>query len=155
MTNDDTAAHTPAPAFAWSERFALGHGTIDANHREFVDLVNAMIVGPDDSLEGALDRFRAHAERHFGEEDAWMVEDDMPNRQCHLDEHQAVLASVREVQALEPGERKNAIIRDIAEHLARWFPGHAEQMDLAVAKSLVKKQLGGVPVMIRRNPLSG
>lgn len=138
------------PAFEWSEHFVLGHHVIDATHREFVELVNAILVAAEEELDARLADFRAHAERHFGDEDRWMVDADMPNRQCHLDEHKAVLASVVEVQGLDEGERKRYIIRDLARELARWFPGHAEQMDLAVAKWLTQQKLGGAPVVLRR-----
>jgi len=140
----------PAAGFEWSDTFLLGHGTIDANHREFVELVNAILTASDDDLDARLEAFRAHAERHFGDEDHLMVNEGMPNRQCHLDEHKAVLKSLGEVQALEAGDRKRYIIRDLATELVRWFPGHADEMDAGLAKFLVRKKLGGAPVVLRR-----
>lgn len=140
----------PAPGFEWSDTFLLGHGTIDENHREFVELVHAVLTAHEDDLDARLEALREHAVRHFGDEDRLMVDEGMPNRQCHLDEHKAVLTSFSEVQALEPGPRKRYIIRDLASELARWFPGHADEMDSGLAKFLVRKKLGGAPVVLRR-----
>jgi hemerythrin-like metal-binding protein len=89
-----------APDFAWSDAFVLGHEPMDATHREFVELVGALRTAPDERLAALLAEFEAHARRHFGEEDRWMLETGFPPRECHIDEHAAVLASIVQVREL-------------------------------------------------------
>ena len=135
--------------FQWRPEFELGFAKMDTTHREFVDLVRAMLACSDEELPAALDRFAAHAHSHFELERICMTETAFPSAQCHLDEHAAVLKSIAEVQAVVREGRIN-VARALAQELARWFPGHAESMDLGLAKWMVNLRLGGAPVMIRR-----
>jgi hemerythrin-like metal-binding protein len=152
----DDAVHAtmpgPAPAapLAWSDAFVLGHGPIDDTHREFVDCVRAIQTAGDADLLAALHALEAHARRHFGDEDRWMRETDFPPRDCHIDEHGAVLRSIEQVRALaEAGDPSE--IRRLAQALADWFPGHADWLDSALAHWLCKRALGGKPVVLRRD----
>lgn len=140
-------------AFPWSDRYKLGYERMDETHRDFVDKVNALLEADDAALAARLDDFLAHADTHFGEEAQWMTSTDFPAAQCHIDEHDAVMKSVREVRALlesEPGERSSRITRSLAEELMRWFPGHADYLDSALAQWMVKRAFGGAPVIFRK-----
>lgn len=143
------AANTDT-SFTWSDQFLLGHGAMDATHREFVDIVGAMLSASDADLGRLLDDFANHAERHFEDERQWMLATEFPAAQCHIDEHNAVLASVHEVRALLAGGGHEATCRALARELSRWFPGHADYMDASLAQWLVKKRMGGIPVVLRR-----
>ena len=141
---------TNPPVFTWSDRFLLGHRTIDDTHREFVDCVDALLRASDAEIPAALDAFARHAEAHFAQEDEWLAAPDFPNGgECHIDEHAKVMASVREVQELvAKGEVE--IARELAQALMDWFPGHADYMDSALATWLVKKSHDGRPLVLRR-----
>jgi hemerythrin len=135
---------------AWTDAFVLGHDPMDATHREFVELVAALQTAPDAQLPALLEAFEAHARRHFGDEDRWMRETGFPPRDCHIDEHAAVLDSIVQVRAVaERGEAGE--VRRLAAALADWFPGHADWLDSALAHWLCKRSLGGKPVVIRRD----
>ncbi|WP_334151549.1 bacteriohemerythrin [Hyphomicrobium sp.] len=136
----------------WSDAFLLGFDALDETHREFVSIVDALLTAPDADVKDLLAAFERHAESHFGQEDAWMRETDFPARECHIDEHAAVLKSVREVRELV-AEGNLAIARDLAQELAAWFPGHADYLDSALAQWMVKRRFGGAPVVLKRNPL--
>lgn len=139
-----------AVVLGWTDAFVLGHEPMDATHREFVDLVGALQTAPDDRLLARLAEFEAHARRHFGEEDRWMRETGFPPRDCHIDEHAAVLDSIVQVRAVaEQGDL--AEVRRLAAALAGWFPGHADWLDSALAHWLCKRALGGKPVVLRRD----
>lgn len=135
--------------FAWADDFLLGHPGIDATHREFVDCVQALLTADDAQLGDCLRAFEAHARAHFEQEDAWMRDGDFPPRQCHIDEHAKVLASVVEVGE-ELAQGNVALCRELAVALADWFPVHAAQMDSALAAWLVKRAHGGLPLVLRR-----
>jgi hemerythrin len=135
---------------AWSDAFVLGHEPMDATHREFVERVNALQTAPDDALLDGLLALEAHALRHFGDEDRWMNESGFPPRQCHIDEHAAVLASIVQVREVARAGSLHEV-RRLAAALADWFPGHADWLDSALAHWLCKRALGGKPVIVRRD----
>lgn len=145
-----TTATDPSAPLQWHDGLLLGYRPMDATHEEFVQCVAALQRATDDELPAALEAFADHARRHFGEEDHWMEQTGFPARQCHIDEHAAVLKSVCEVQALL-GQGNTAICRHLAQELASWFPGHADYLDSALAHWMCKQRLGGKPVVIRRS----
>jgi hemerythrin len=145
------AVNAPA-AFAWKDDFLLGYPPLDATHREFVEVVSALIAAPDEQVATCLDAFARHAESHFGQERQWMAETEFPAAECHNDEHEAVLKSVREVQAIV-ATGNLAPARSLAKALVDWFPGHADYLDSALSAWVSKKRFGGKPVVLKRNIL--
>lgn len=135
----------------WCDDYDLGYREMDDTHREFIDCVNAMLSAADADFDATLDAFAAHATRHFADEDRWMAESAYDNARCHVDEHAAVMASVKEVRALPDGRRLE-VGRRLAAELARWFPGHAQVMDSGLARHLVERRLGGARVALRVKP---
>ena len=144
---------TTPPPCVWTDAYALGFSQMDDTHREFVECVDTLLNAPDTDFAKALDAFAEHAEKHFDQEAVWMKTTDFPATDCHIDEHNAVLKSVHELQAMLANNVENSIRigHGLAEELVRWFPGHADYMDSALAQWMVKKQFGGAPVVIRRN----
>lgn len=144
-----------APPFHWDDRFVLGFGPMDAVHEEFVGCIAALLAADDAALAPRLEELAGHLQQHFGMEDQWMRETAFPPRDCHIDEHAAVLNSVQEVRALlaEPASRERgcAAARGLAAALQDWFPGHADYLDSALAAWMCRRQLGGKPVVLRRN----
>lgn len=138
------------PGFDWTDRYLLGYTAMDDTHREFVTLVDALLTAPDAGLAQALDAFAAHAVAHFEQEDGWMRGTDFPAADCHIDEHAKVLASVREVQQ-ELAAGNVVLVRELAQALMDWFPGHADYMDSALAQWMVKRSHGGAPLVFRRD----
>lgn len=141
---------TDAPeALAWSDAFVLGFDPMDHLHEEFVDIAGRLQAAEDAALPVLLDEMARHLEQHFQMEDKWMEETDFPPRGCHMDEHAAVLKSVHEVQA-ELAAGNVELCRDLVDHLATWFPGHADHLDSALAHWMSKRRFGGKPVVLRR-----
>ncbi|OYD53015.1 hemerythrin [Thauera propionica] len=138
------------PGFDWTDRYLLGYTAMDDTHREFVTLVDTLLTAPDAGLAQALDAFAAHAVAHFEQEDGWMRGTDFPAADCHIDEHAKVLASVREVQQ-ELAAGNVVLVRELAQALVDWFPGHADYMDSALAQWMVKRSHGGAPLVFRRD----
>lgn len=142
---------TTTEEFVWTEQYLLGFGEMDATHKEFVETVAALQRAPDDTFLAALDQFIDHAKAHFGTEDRWMTETGFPPADCHIDEHAAVLKSAHEVREVVAEQRRFDIGRSFAAELQRWFPGHADYLDSALAAWMVKRQTGGRPVVLKRN----
>jgi len=138
--------------FTWTDDYLLGYGAMDQTHREFVTIVAALLGCEDAAVEGHLEAFARHAEAHFGEEDRWMEQTGFPPRDCHIEEHAAVMNSVRQVlEVVREGDAAEG--RRLARALADWFPGHAFHLDSALAQWMVKQTHGAKPVVIRRNVL--
>lgn len=146
--NSTEPLHSPE-SLHWGDQFLLGYAPIDEVHEEFVDLIGQMQRGPDAALPALLAAFAAHLRRHFEMENEWMVTTEFPPRDCHMDEHAAVMASVEEVQVLL-AQGEVAICRDLVEQLAQWFPKHADQLDSALAHWMFSRTMGGKPVVLRR-----
>lgn len=140
---------TTGTGFAWEPAFELGHGAMDATHREFVDCVDALLRVTDAQLGAALQAFDVHIRAHFAEEDRQMAATGYGNAGCHVDEHAAVLKSLDEVHAALAAGRHD-VVRRFAVALADWFPQHATVMDQGLAGWLVQRELGGSPVRLQR-----
>ena len=136
----------------WGDHLLMGHGPMDELHEEFVELIALLQTAEDSELPSLLQAMEAHLQHHFAEEDQWMLSSGFPPRDCHIDEHAAVLKSVAEVR-VKLAEGNVALCRDLTKALVDWFPGHATHLDSALAHWLSKQRFGGKPVVIRRNIL--
>ncbi|AIP33509.1 hemerythrin-like metal-binding domain protein [Paraburkholderia xenovorans LB400] len=148
-------AHAPVPSgdnsFAWSDARLLGFALMDEVHKEFYAVALNLVTCTDATAATAIDRFERHAVSHFEQEDQWMRSTNFPPRDCHIDEHAAVLKSVSEVkEAVEQGRAGAEMVRDLGMHLFEWFPGHADYLDSALAAWMMKRTMGGKPVVLRR-----
>ena len=145
-----TAAPIP-PAASWHDDLRLGYGPMDHIHDEFVVLVDTLLAANDQGVAAALAAVHVHSRDHFASEDQWMQETDFPARECHTDEHAAVLQSMQAVTRLVADGDFEAG-RHLGRALADWFPGHAVYLDSALAHWMCSKRLGGKPVVLRRFP---
>ena len=136
----------------WGDHLLMGHGPMDELHEEFVELIALLQTAEDSELPSLLQAMESHLQHHFAEEDQWMLSTGFPPRDCHIDEHAAVLKSVAEVR-VKLAEGNIALCRDLTKALVDWFPGHATHLDSALAHWLSKQRFGGKPVVIRRNIL--
>ncbi|WP_454830258.1 bacteriohemerythrin [Paraburkholderia xenovorans] len=147
----EAPVRTSDNSVVWSDARLLGFTPMDDVHKEFYDVALGLLSCSDASALAAIEAFETHAVSHFDQEDEWMRTTDFPPRDCHIDEHAAVLKSVREVKAaVQQGQAGAAMVRDIGMHLFSWFPGHADYLDSALAAWMTKQKMGGKPVVLRR-----
>jgi len=133
----------------WSDDLRLGYEPMDDTHEEFVQLLSDCQGASDGQLVELLEQLERHTQEHFREEDRWMTETSFPPRECHMEQHEAVLRSIREVRALlDQGDI--AVARSLVDALADWFPNHATHLDSALAHWMFKRRYGGKPVVIHR-----
>ncbi|WP_231502178.1 bacteriohemerythrin [Herbaspirillum sp. RV1423] len=141
-----------AEKLEWSDAMLLGHGPIDDAHEEFVCVVKALSKCDAVTALGCLQAVEDHLLAHFGTEREWMERTEYPNMDCHLDEHQKVLDSVQQVNALAKiGQVGLRDVRRLAVALADWFPKHATYLDSALSAWISKRRYGGAPVILRRD----
>lgn len=145
----ETQLTQEARPLAWSDALVLGHPPMDGVHEEFVELLGRLRAAADADALPLFEQLAAHTRAHFELENRWMRETEFPPRDCHIDEHAAVLRSFDEVR--EVAIRGDiAEVRRLAGALADWFPGHADYLDSALAAWLCQRRHGGTPVVIRR-----
>jgi hemerythrin len=135
----------------WSDRYACGFAPMDRHHEEFVSLLAAMDGCARAALPCLMHELLVQCERHFEEENELMLATECPAADCHIAEHDAVLASVREVCAIIEPARQAAVAQRLVEQLRVWFEAHVTHLDSAVAQWVVRRRLGGIPVVVRRN----
>jgi len=141
---------TTTEKIRWSDNMLVGFKPMDDEHHAFVEMIERMQNAAADELAPLLDQFAVVADAHFDSENKMMEETQFPPRQCHIDEHMAVLKSVAEVRELL-AEGRSDIGASLVDELAKWFPGHVTHLDSALSHWMCKKQLGGKPVVIKRS----
>lgn len=153
MPKDHDAPTPPSSgSFTWSDARLLGFARMDDIHAEFYEIVRELLFSDEASVVKAVEAFERHALEHFGEEDEWMRSTAFPPRDCHMEEHAAVLKSTQEVKALiSEGTAGVDLAHSFALHLFDWFPGHADHLDSALAAWMCKQKHGGKPVVLRRH----
>jgi hemerythrin len=138
----------------WSDGFLLGYGPMDSVHQEFVECVSSLTKAAEVEMVEKMSQLITHVRHHFDEENAWMIETNFPAKECHIDEHSAVLKSIMEVNDLVLKGDNSQCLR-LSQALTDWFPGHADYLDSALAHWMCKQRLGGKPIVIRRSISSG
>ncbi len=118
------------PGLKWTEALENGLGPMDATHREFVDLFNAVANAPTEGFLDALDAFVAHTEAHFAQENRWMEAVDFPA--CHRAEHERVLVVLHDIRK-RVAKGDMFLGRRLMEELPAWFDNHTNGMDAALA----------------------
>lgn len=138
-------------SFVWSDARLLGYKPMDDTHQEFYEAAFRLLTCDTDNAQAALAEFEAHAVSHFGQEEEWMRATAFPPADCHVEEHAAVLKSMREVgAALTEGRASVDLVHHFAIYLFQWFPGHADYLDSALAAWMSTRTYGGKPVVLRR-----
>ena len=134
----------------WSDELLLGYGPMDSVHQEFVACVANLVSANEGEMLERMRQLIVHVQHHFDEENSWMIETNFPAKECHIDEHAAVLKSIIEVNDLVMQGDMSSCLR-LSKALMDWFPGHADYLDSALAHWLCKQRLGGQPIVIRRS----
>lgn len=130
-----------------------GDAQMDHLHEEFHALLQALRVAPPEQAADALLALITQTRDHFAHEDAQMREGGYPIRDCHIQEHAEVLASLVEVHERVSNHDHRALPR-LVRALEDWFPGHVQHLDSALAQWLVKRRHQAQPIMLRRHAAS-
>jgi hemerythrin len=119
----------------WGERYTLGVVEMDATHREFVELADALLLACDDEFPALFARLAEHTRQHFEHEGKLMKNCRFPAIGEHNSEHLRVLGELahfgRGVAAGRLG-----LARKYVMGLPDWFATHLATMDSALAACL-------------------
>ena len=125
----------------WDEQFVLGVTEMDATHREFVDLADALLQASDDTFPVRFACLQEHTRRHFEHEGKLMKQCRFPAIGEHNSEHLRVLGELAHFgRAVAAGRLTMA--RNYVENLPAWFAIHLTTMDAALAGCLKKAAEG-------------
>lgn len=124
----------------WSEQYELGVAEMDATHREFLEMTDALIQASDADFPALFARLQVHTRQHFENEERQMKASRFPAIGEHNSEHLRVLGELayfaRGVSAGRLG-----LARLYAQGLPAWFDTHLATMDAALAGCI--KRSGG------------
>ena len=134
--NTPTTTLDEQPTLTWSDDLVMNMDKMDQTHREFVDLLAATELAPDDQIIASFKTLIAHTDEHFSGENQWMQDVSFGPGGCHTDEHDMILKVMHE--ALRRGEQDGnlKLVRQLTGELAVWFDGHAKSMDAVLAMFL-------------------
>ena len=138
--NTTTTTLDEQPTLTWSDDLVMNMDKMDQTHREFVDLLAATELAPEDKLIASFIELIAHTDEHFSGENQWMQDVSFGPGGCHTDEHDMILKVMRE--ALRRGQADNnlSLVRQLTSELAIWFDNHAKSMDAVLAMYLKEVQ---------------
>lgn len=127
---------------AWNASKELGHGVIDREHREIVELLNRLVEilfdrdADDDALPAvrkgqvaaAVDALGRATAAHFASEDAIMQAVDYPGAGEHRRQHAELLAQYEDFAVHFCGPQGGSIALALR-FLREWFEYHIEHYD--------------------------
>lgn len=117
----------------WSDDLKVGKDFMDADHEDFVTLLNAAAEADASAFPAAFDAVLHHTEEHFARENALMEEIGFFAIGPHTGEHARVLAEMRRMRDhLATGNDAYARAY-LTEFVPQWFEQHRRTMDAATA----------------------
>ncbi len=119
----------------WDARYSLGVAEMDATHRDFIGLADALLAAVDADFADIFAKLHEHTRQHFEHEGKLMKACRFPAIGEHNSEHLRVLGELAYFsRGVKAGRFKLA--RDYAKALPGWFATHLATMDAALAGCL-------------------
>lgn len=127
----------------WDQKFELGHQKIDMEHQIFLDLISsASRLGHDSGkAKRILKEVQKYAEFHFLSEENLMIDVDYPHYPSHKEEHQLLLATLKE--KIFEYKHEQIELDDLVDFLFQWFALHTTQVDAQLTAYIKKSQQSG------------
>jgi hemerythrin-like metal-binding protein len=141
-------------AIRWDEtRHRLQVAEMDAAHRDFAELVNALAACPDAEFPERFKALMNHTRAHFAAEEELMQKSGFPALGEHAGEHKRVIDELMQF-GRGLGRGRVFLARSyIHGGLPEWFALHLATMDAALAAHLAKLRAAGQKVELTRNTL--
>ncbi len=139
-------------AFAWSDRFATGIASVDAQHRHLVDLVNQLgaqrvdgAAVDDAVLQDLFHQLADYARFHFADEERVMTEAcvDAAHAELHRQHHRGFTEQV--VAMWQGRAAMSRPIETLHDFLAAWLTYHILGEDQVMAREAARIRAGEAP----------
>jgi hemerythrin len=126
------ASTTTENLITWSDRYSVGIGRVDAEHRKLVDLINelhsAIVEGKQTTvISRVLNGLAAYTLFHFAGEETLMKIYHYPGYPQHKAEHDKLADEVKKLQTDLRGGKQ--VTRQVMSFLQNWLIGHIVGMD--------------------------
>ena len=109
---------------------------MDDTHKEFVKLVNQLSRAPDSQFSDLFDSLIDHTQKHFTQEERFMLESRFPAYAEHNDEHMRILGELNHFKKRVDKGLITFARNYINDRIPDWFRLHAATMDSALAMHL-------------------
>jgi len=122
------------PLIEWQDDFRIGIPSIDYEHQELIELINALHAGlSGDATAEEINRFLGEVDSqiaaHFALEEWMMRELKYDDYAAHKADHENLLEQIRDIaDAFEAGVYMDYSSR-LADHLKHWFSEHFRTRD--------------------------
>jgi len=115
--------------FIWSDKISVGILEMDEQHRQLIDLLNALAQHTDPGVAfDTIMRMFSYAEGHFKAEEALLSRIGYPELEKQKQEHQAFLAKTADFSAQSLSDP--ALYVKLATYLTSWLLHHIMEEDL-------------------------
>lgn len=117
----------------WNPRFELGVESVDRDHRELIELINAlhaaMCAGAThDRIVAGLGRIHTQIAAHFALEEKLMREANYPGFDDHKLDHDTLLEEIIEIRDSVAADG-DYVQQELSLSLDRWFSDHVHTFD--------------------------
>ena len=137
------------PIVEWNSSFFIGVKQFDAHHQHLVGLIN---LAYDDFTAGAsagsvdaiLNELVDYTSYHFAAEENWMREQEYPEVDEHVKEHESLIRRVTQMLHDIRGN-KDLIMLEMITFLYNWLIQHIRKADAEYGRYIATK---GVPIRL-------
>lgn len=128
----------------WTLALKTGIEWQDAEHRELVDRINALITAAvegrgKEEIGSIIGFLEGYAVKHFGNEEAAMSEYNYPGTAAHKAEHAVFNHELEKIrQEFEMNGASSLLVIQIQKKIGEWFLNHIEKTDIGLGAFLSK-----------------
>lgn len=127
----------------WSEKLVLGIPSIDAQHKQLVEMMNELYAGFEagkgrEVVGPILDRLINYTATHFKHEEDFFDQTGYAETKHHKKEHENLVKRVLEVQAQFKANKESILTQDLMAFLRNWLVDHILGSDKRYVAHLVK-----------------
>ena len=124
----------------WKPEYSVGVASIDQEHREMIDLINATYEkleanAPDEEIEQFLGDIYAGIAAHFALEEKIMQKAQYKEYQSHKQDHEKLLDHILNIMD-DFVDNQNNGSELLQQQLSQWFKGHFATFDARLHKDL-------------------
>jgi hemerythrin len=128
--------------FEWADDMVIDHGPIDQDHRQLVDLVNALHTATTDGrgqaiVANILDELIHYTAEHLRREEHLMESLHFPNLVRHKEGHDKFMAKIRDLKKLFDGG-SITVASQLSTVLRDWLSLHIRRNDKEIL-TFIKK----------------
>jgi len=113
----------------WSDKMLLGIPSIDAQHKQLVEMLNELYAGfkagtAKNLMGPVLDRLVQYTATHFQHEEAFFEQTGYPEAKHHKLEHANLVKKALEVQSKYNSDHNSVLTQDVMAFLRNWLVDH-------------------------------